>query len=292
MGIVPVDRSIKTESEASPYLASRNVLPAQVTTLSKDFGSMWKNSVIQTPNNLIYGVDTVSKKIWRTNGQNVELISDHHVTKFLNDFVDLSEFDYRAYQGHLDVKTHYNNFKHDVIFTLVKDAPVYKLPAEGNNNLIEDTYYRVNEEKALALMDNEFTFVKKFDYHKNEQKVLLVCEGIDTLCDLYINDKFLAHTDNMHRNYEFDISSFLIDGINQIKAVFPPLDKFIKKKYKNKVINGCSHPLNGFMYVRKAHYMLGWDWGPRTPDAGIWKPIYLLEGEQPRIKDVVIEQRH
>lgn len=138
MGIVPVDRSIKTESEASPYLASRNVLPAQVTTLSKDFGSMWKNSVIQTPNNLIYGVDTVAKKIWRTNGQNVEFISDHYVTKFLNDFIDLSEFDYRAYQGHLDVKTHYNNFKHDVIFTLVKDTPVYKLPAEENNNLIED----------------------------------------------------------------------------------------------------------------------------------------------------------
>ena len=125
MGIVPVDRSIKTETEASPYLASRNVLPAQVTTLSKDFGSMWKNSVIQTPKNLIYGVDTVAKKIWRTNGQNVEFISDHHVTKFLNDFIDLSEFDYRAYQGHLDVKTHYNNFKHDVIFTLVKDKPCY-----------------------------------------------------------------------------------------------------------------------------------------------------------------------
>lgn len=138
MGIVPVDRSIKTESEASPYLASRNVLPAQVTTLSKDFGSMWKNSVIQIPNNLIYGVDTVAKKIWRTNGQNVEFISDHYVTKFLNDFIDLSEFDYRAYQGHLDVKTHYNNFKHDVIFTLVKDIPVYKLPTDAEENLIED----------------------------------------------------------------------------------------------------------------------------------------------------------
>lgn len=177
-------------------------------------------------------------------------------------------------------------------FQTIGDIPGSVYSILLNNDLIEDTYYRVNEEKALALMDNEFTFVKKFDYHKKEQKVLLVCEGIDTLCDLYINDKFLSHTENMHRNYEFDISSFLIDGINQIKAVFPPLDKFIKKKYKNKVINGCSHPLNGFMYVRKAHYMLGWDWGPRTPDAGIWKPIYLLEGEQPRIKDVVIEQRH
>lgn len=134
MGVLPVDRSVKTETEASPYLASRNVLPAQVTTLSKDFGSMWKNSVLQTPTGLIYGVDTVGKKIWRTNGQNVEFISDHYVTKFLNDFINLSEFDHRAYQGHIDVKTHYNNFKHDVIFTFVKDVPKYKIPDQNKIN--------------------------------------------------------------------------------------------------------------------------------------------------------------
>lgn len=129
LGTLPVNRTVQTESEASPYLPSRNVLPAQINTLSKDFGSMWKNSIIITPKGLIYGVDTVGKKIWRTNGQQVEFISDHKVTKFLNDYINLSEFDYKAYQGHLDVKTHYNNFKNDVIFTLIKDKPKYKIPS-------------------------------------------------------------------------------------------------------------------------------------------------------------------
>jgi hypothetical protein len=134
LGILPIDRSIKTEAEASPYLASRNVLPAQVQTISKDFGSMWKNSVLQTPKGIVYGVDTVGKKIWRTQGSQVEFISDHYVSKFLNDFIDLSEFDYKAYQGHLDVKTHYNNFKNDVIFTLTKDIPTYLMPNESKLN--------------------------------------------------------------------------------------------------------------------------------------------------------------
>ena len=125
LGVLPIDRSIKNDAEASPYLASRNVLPAQVQTLSKDFGSMWKNSVLQTPEGMIYGVDTTAKKIWRSNGGQVEFISDHKVTKFLNDYMPLSEFDHTAYQGHLDVKTHYNAFKHDVIFTFVKDIPKY-----------------------------------------------------------------------------------------------------------------------------------------------------------------------
>jgi hypothetical protein len=130
-----------------------------VATLSKDFGSMWKNSVIQTPNNLIYGVDTVAKKIWRTNGQNVEFISDHYVTKFLNDFIDLSEFDYRAYQGHLDVKTHYNNFKHDVIFTMVKDIPNYKIPADKKEELRPslEMFWSADKQTEISITDIDMT---------------------------------------------------------------------------------------------------------------------------------------
>ena len=50
--------------------------------------------------------------------------------------------------------------------------------------------------------------------------------------------------------------------------------------------------MKGFMHVRKAHCMLGWDWGPRLPDAGIWRDIYLLENDEPYITDVRITQKH
>ena len=61
---------------------------------------------------------------------------------------------------------------------------------------MEDPFYRGNEREALAIMDEEFTFTKEFEYTKKTGKILLVCEGIDTLCNLYINDRFVAHTDN------------------------------------------------------------------------------------------------
>lgn len=61
---------------------------------------------------------------------------------------------------------------------------------------MEDPFYRGNEREALAIMDEEFTFTKEFEYTKKTGKILLVCEGIDTLCNLYINDCFVAHTDN------------------------------------------------------------------------------------------------
>ncbi len=90
----------------------------------------------------------------------------------------------------------------------------------------------------------------------------MVCEGLDTRCDLYINGKFLAHTNNMHRSYYFEVASYLVDGENELKAVFPPYDAYIKSKTKEQVItSGSSATLIGFAYVRKAFYMAGWDWG-------------------------------
>ncbi len=160
------------------------------------------------------------------------------------------------------------------------------------NGLMQDPRYRDNELSALGITDDEFVFTRKFTYRKQAEKIALVCEGIDTLCDLYLNGRFVAHTDNMHRTYRFDVSGYLADGENEIKAVFPPLDEFIKKKYAEREICGCSNPMKGFMYVRKAHYMLGWDWGPRLPDAGIWRDIYLAEEDLPFITDFIIEQKH
>ena len=159
--------------------------------------------------------------------------------------------------------------------------------------LMEDPFYRDNEAKALAIMDEEFTFTKEFTYTKPSNSVLLVCEGIDTLCDIYINGQFVAHTNNMHRTYYLEVAKYLVDGKNVIKAVFPPLDAYIKAKTKEKKISsGTAATMVGFAYVRKAHYMLGWDWGPMLPDAGIWRDIYLIDGALPRITDVRILQKH
>ena len=161
------------------------------------------------------------------------------------------------------------------------------------NGLMQDPFYRDNEIQAIEIMDNEFVFTKQFDYVKKSNSILLVCEGIDTLCDLYINGNLIAHTDNMHRTYYFEIANFLVDGKNEIKAVFPPYDKYIKQKFQEKELtSGSIATMLGFSYVRKAFYMSGWDWGPKLPDAGIWRDIYLINGDLPRISDVRILQRH
>lgn len=161
-----------------------------------------------------------------------------------------------------------------------------------DKGLMEDPFYRDNELKALALMDNEFTFFKVFSYAKPNCPVLLHCDGLDTLCDIYINGEFVAHTDNMHRSYEFDVTNNLKNGENEIKLIFPPLDPYIKAKYYEHPFSPAGDCMEGYGYLRKAHCMMGWDWGPRLPDAGIWRDIYLLDKNSARITEFHLTQRH
>ncbi len=65
----------------------------------------------------MYGVDTVAKKIWRTNGETFEVISDFKIQKYLNDNITLKEREKTPIIGIRNVKTHYNAYKQDVMFT-------------------------------------------------------------------------------------------------------------------------------------------------------------------------------
>jgi hypothetical protein len=69
-------------------------------------------------------VDTVGKKIWRTNGQDFTVISDFRVEKFLIDNISLTEFEKTPIIGLKNVKSHYNAFKSDVMFTFYDDINV------------------------------------------------------------------------------------------------------------------------------------------------------------------------
>lgn len=98
------------------YIKGAGVLPENILPLSTDYGSAWKDSIIQTPG-YVYGVDTVAKKIWRTDGQRFELLSDFKIQKFLNDYITLGETEKTPMVALRNVKTHYNAFKGDIMFT-------------------------------------------------------------------------------------------------------------------------------------------------------------------------------
>lgn len=118
IGLIPVnERAVAGEgSGGNVYINTANVLPENPKIISDTFGSQWRDSIIKTPRG-VYGVDTVGKKIWRTNGETFECISDFRVQEFLNQNISLTERELEPVIGVRNVKSHYNKFKGDVMFT-------------------------------------------------------------------------------------------------------------------------------------------------------------------------------
>lgn len=172
IGAVEINRSPQSEYEKSPYLASKSVLPSNLSVLTADYGSMWKDSVIQTPSGMIYGIDTVAKKIWALAGTKLTFISDQLVGKFLNKFITLSEFDTNEYVGHINVVTHYNEFKHDIIFTFIKDKPTYEISADTKKALIAEV---TTELKKLGFTNNYYS-----TWSQNDEKPIFSLNVYDT----------------------------------------------------------------------------------------------------------------
>lgn len=163
---------------------------------------------------------------------------------------------------------------------------------------IKDPFYRTNEDATRALFWKDYVFTRTFDVDEEllaQQHIVLVCEGLDTLAEISINGTFLAKTDNMHRTWKFQAKKLLHPRKNEIQIVFRSVLRFIEDyPYEaHKKINyiPCGS-MKGNQLLRKAHSMFGWDWGPQTIDAGIFRDIYLQGYSHARIEDIRIHQQH
>jgi len=161
--------------------------------------------------------------------------------------------------------------------------------------LIPDPFYRDNENDALKLMEHDFVYSRTFEVGGemlSGDAVLLHCDGLDTIAEIFINDKKAGRADNMHRTWEFDVKALLKEGENSITVRFYSPTRYIRQAYEQSRADGSSDAMTGFPLIRKAHCMFGWDWGPRLPDAGIWRDIYIISADKARIRDVYVKQRH
>lgn len=160
--------------------------------------------------------------------------------------------------------------------------------------LMPDPYYRINELDALKLMECDFCFKTMFDIGEEQLEadfVLLRFDGIDTLADIYLNGEFLGHCDNMHRIWEYDVKESVREGENTLKVQIYSPTKYIAAENEKVYTGGSLECMEGFPHLRKAHCMFGWDWGPRLPDAGIFRKVTLLYGKKARLEQVYITQK-
>ena len=160
---------------------------------------------------------------------------------------------------------------------------------------MEDPYYRDNELKALSLMEDDYTYETEFVPDKeilDADRAILRFHGLDTLADIYLNEELLGSVNNMHRIWDYEVLDLLRPDHNSLKITFHSPTKFIREAYAEDPAEGTTDAMKGFPLLRKAHCMFGWDWGPRLPDAGIWRDVQLIGVNVALIDSVYITQDH
>ncbi len=163
------------------------------------------------------------------------------------------------------------------------------------NGQMEDPFFKDNEIDALKRMDEDYEYVRTFACEPTMTgccRQLLRLEGVDTVADIYLNGALLGSPDNMHRTWEYDVTGKLQDAENELRILFHSPTKYIAKAYQVSQTHGSSHALEGFVNLRKAHSMFGWDWGAHLPDAGLFRPVTLLGIDKARIESVYVTQEH
>lgn len=159
--------------------------------------------------------------------------------------------------------------------------------------LMPDPYDGMNELEALRLMENDFRFWTVFTLTEEQLAgdfLLLRFDGIDTLAEVYLNERLLGCADNMHRIWEFSIEEAARAGENELRVEIASPTRFIASENEKIYTGGSGDAMVGFPHLRKAHCMFGWDWGPRLPDAGIFREVSVLSGKKARIEQVYITE--
>ena len=127
------------------------------------------------------------------------------------------------------------------------------------------------------------------DEAMREERIDLVCEGLDTIATVWVNDVEVGRSENMHVERRWDVKAHLKVGSNAIRIRFDSAVYWARENMAKLGELPHASSFSGsepFHFIRKNACNFGWDWGPGLTTAGVWKPIRLEAWSVARIKSV------
>jgi len=112
---------------------------------------------------------------------------------------------------------------------------------------IDDPYKEYNEIKLRWIAKSDWEYSRKFEISQSDlkhERIVLVCEGLDTIATIFINDKQIGKSENMFVRYTFDIKDALVEGTNTIIIRF-----FSSINYANQQAKKSKYPIPCPSYV-------------------------------------------
>lgn len=162
------------------------------------------------------------------------------------------------------------------------------------DNSINDPFIGLNEADVKWVGEKDWEYKRTFEITDDDLKcddILLNCKMLDTICDVFINGRFLFKGINCFTAYSNSIKNFVLAGENEIRIVFYSPVNYVKDKYKACPTPVNSNGQNGIVHIRKPQCHFGWDWGPVLPCSGITRDIELEFLDGGRINHLNVAQK-
>jgi len=160
---------------------------------------------------------------------------------------------------------------------------------------IPDPFVADNENRVQWVAESDWEYRHTFTVDAeilSEGHVFLVCDGLDTLAEVTLNGHLVGKTENMFRQYRWDVKAHLCQGSNELVILFRSPVRYIAARQAERPMRGVRQAIPGGPYLRKAPCQFGWDWGPQLPPTGIWKDIRLEGRSVAWLEDVHLRQYH
>ncbi|GBE85088.1 Beta-mannosidase B [Sparassis crispa] len=165
-------------------------------------------------------------------------------------------------------------------------SPAKTFPSEIHAELLKvgripDPFVGFNEHRVQWVGEREWLYYTTFDYAgAKDANAELVFEGLDTICDVYLNGTRILSADNMFRTYTVPLDpARLKDSGNTLLLHFQSaarVAKALEARYGRVRAGSANLGDPSRVYVRKAQYGWRWDWGPELMTCGPYRPISLI----------------
>ncbi|KAJ6480152.1 family 2 glycoside hydrolase [Mycena sanguinolenta] len=162
-----------------------------------------------------------------------------------------------------------------------------------NAQVIGDPLYGLNNTEQSWVPIQNWTYTSRALTDLQLSGVLvntyLVFQGLDTFAHITLCNEVVGDTNNMFRQYIFDVSTILracrttprlsinfgsAENISHALSAGPDMDP------DDNFADSCSATSAEFSckaYARKEQSDFGWDWAPSLVPAGPWQPIYAVQ---------------
>lgn len=159
------------------------------------------------------------------------------------------------------------------------------------NKIIEEPFYADNEQRLQWVGREDWTYRTVFNMppgFSTSKPALLVFDGIDTVAEVNLNGIVLGKTNNMFRSYRFDVTGAIKTENNELTISFTSAHKYARMLESQH--GRLPVALNSErVYIRKAQYSFGWDWGPSFITLGLWRPVYILQSERAELGSILFD---